>query len=255
MTALIVVFVIILIFAFFLNMKVKAEISYLGGNFNFKVKYLCFTVFPLKEKKKKVKKEKNKAKKNKSFKTNQTDEEVGTDIQEEPEQLDEENTVNSENTEEVTSSDEKKKKSKEPLSDKIDKIFDIIEKVKIIWSVSKKWLMHIFKHIYIEELMVDFLIADEDAYKTAMNYGKINAAVYNFINFIRTFFTVTIKTVDILCDFDRREPQYDFSVKITVRPATILSAVFGILFGLLINIRKLIGKNKKQQSAEGAVSM
>lgn len=255
MTVLIVVSIIILIFAFFLNMKVKAEISYLGGIFNFKVKYLCFTVFPFKEKKNKLKKKKNNAKKNKSLKTNRTVEDVSKDIQEESKQLDEEDKVNSENTEEIMLSDEKKKKSKEPLSEKIDKIFNIIDKVKIIWSVSKKWLMHIFKRIYIEDLMVDFVIADEDAYKTAMGYGKINAAVYNFINFIRTFFTVTIKTVDILCDFDRKEPQYDFSVKITVRPATILSAVFGILFGLLINIRKLIGKNNKQQSAEGAVSM
>ncbi|MBP1549766.1 MAG: DUF2953 domain-containing protein, partial [Oscillospiraceae bacterium] len=102
---------------------------------------------------------------------------------------------------------------------------------------------------------VDFLIADEDAYKTAMNYGKINAAVYNLINFIRTFFTVTIKTVDIVCDFDSKESIYDFSTKITVKPSTILSAVFGILFGLLINIKKLIGKNKtKHASSSKAVS-
>lgn len=251
MTAFIVVSVIILIFAFLLNMKIKAEISYLGGSFDFKVKYLCFTVFPTK---KKEKKKKSKVKKNKSAEKSQIDNEIGVDSQEHSEQFSEENhaEVNLESTEDIKSSNEK---SKETLSQKIDKIFDIIEKVKIIWSVSKKWLVHIFKHIYIEELMVDFTISDEDAYKTAINYGKINAAVYNSINFIRTFFTVTIKTVDILCDFEKKEPQYDFSVKITVRPATILSAAFGILFGLLINIRKLIGKNKKQQSAESAVSM
>ena len=98
--------------------------------------------------------------------------------------------------------------------------------------------------------MVDFLIAGEDAYKTAMNYGTISAAVYNLINFIRTFFTVTIKTVDVVCDFDAKEPIYDFSAKITVKPATIFSAAFGILFGLLININKLTGKKNTEQPSD-----
>lgn len=235
-------------------MKIKAEINYFDGNFSFVVKYLCFTIFPLKEKN--VKKKKHKPKKNKSVKNNQATEEILKDTEQQSNSLDETNTdtVNSENPDEDKRDKKKKKEPKEPLSEKIDKIINIIEKVKIIWSVSKKWLAHIFKYIYIEELMVDFVIADEDAYKAAMNYGKINATIYNFINFIRTFFTVTIKTVDILCDFDKKEPQYDFSLKITVRPATILSAVFGILFGLLINIKKLIGK-KTKHSNEEVVSM
>lgn len=252
MTALIVILIILLMFTFFLNMKVKAEISFLNGKFDFSIKYLCFTIFPLKKKRKK--KKKNNVKKNKSAIENQPDEEISEDLQEQPEQA---GNINADNVD-LEKSEEAKypktKKEKEPLSDKIEKICDIIEKAKIIWSVSKKWLVHIFKHIYIEELMVDFLITDENAYKTAMNYGKINAVVYNAINLVRTFFTVTIKTVDILCDFDKKESQYDFSLKITVRPATILSAVFGILFGLLINIRKLMKKNNKQHSAKKAVS-
>ena len=58
MTALIIISAIILVFAFLLNMKIKAEINYLGGKFSFSVKYLGFTIFPIKEKKKKVKKAK-----------------------------------------------------------------------------------------------------------------------------------------------------------------------------------------------------
>ena len=252
MTAIIIISAIILIFAIFLNIKIKAEISYISGAFIFKVKYLCFTIFPFKEKKEKKKKKKKV--KNKS-----------------PQKADVENSSgllnNSEATIETEQPDteqnppddnEKKaeKSPKEPLSDKIDKLFDILEKVKIIWNVSKKHLLNIFKHIYIEELMIDFTVSDEDAYKTAMTYGKINATVYNLINLIRTFFTVTIKTVDIVCDFDSKKSTYDFSAKITVKPSTILSAAFGILFGLLINIKKIIGKNKTEQaSSTKAVSM
>ncbi len=231
-------------------MKIKAEISYISGIFNFKVKYLCFTLFPFKEKKKK-----NKRKKNIENETVGIEE---TTIENNSAEINYNANVNK--TETIIENDiediEGRKKSKEPFSDKIDKLFEILEKVKIIWSVSKKYIAHIFKHIYIEEFVIDFSIADEDAYKAAMNYGTINAAVFNLINFIRTFFTVTIKTVDIICDFDSKDSVYDFSAKVTVKPSTIFSAVFGILFGLLINIKKLIGKNnKKQPSDKKAVSM
>lgn len=247
MTAIIIISAIILIFAIFLNIKIKAEISYISGKFLFKVKYLCFTIFPFKEKKEKKKKNKNKkSKKAQELPQEAVNDEMADEIQNDAETSNETVQTASEQPE---YNKKNKKDKKEPLSDKIDKLCDIIEKVKIIWNVSNKHLLNIFKHIYIEELMVDFLIADEDAYKAAMNYGKINVAVYNLINFIRTFFTVTIKTVDIICDFDSKESIYDFSAKITVKPSTILSAAFGILFGLLINIKKLIGKNKSEQAS------
>lgn len=251
--------IIILVFAILLNIKIKAEISYLSGVFTFKVKYLCFTIFPFKEKKEKSTKTKKKdIRDEESISIEQSKSEQ--DLSDDPDRTDdvssEPPTEQANNEKEKKNKEKKKDKSKEPLSDKIDKLVDIIEKVKIIWNVSKKHLLNIFKHIYIEELMIDFLVADEDAYNTAMNYGRINAAVYNLINLIRTFFTVTIKTVDIVCDFDAKEPIYDISTKITVKPATILSAAFGILFGLLINIKKLIGnKKKKQPTDKKAVSM
>lgn len=249
MTAIIIISAIILVFAIFLNIKIKAEISYIGGELIFKVKYLCFTIFPFKEKKDKKAKKSKKASK---LPQEAVNEKLADEIQNDVETSNE--TVQTA-TEQPEQNDKKKKNKKEPLSNKIDKLCDIIEKIKIIWNVSKKHLLNIFKHIYIEELMVDFSIADEDAYKTAINYGKINATVYNLINFIRTFFTVTIKTVDIVCDFDSNESVYDFSTKITVKPSTILSAAFGILFGLLINIKKLIGKNKTEHaSSSKAVS-
>ena len=52
----IIISIIILIFAFLLNMKIKAEISYLNNKFNFCVKYICLTIYPFKKKNKKIKK-------------------------------------------------------------------------------------------------------------------------------------------------------------------------------------------------------
>lgn len=249
MTAFIVIAVIVLIFAFFLNVKIRAEIKYLGGEFDFKVKYLWFTIFPFKKRKEK----KSKVKKKKSKQKNKS-EAVTSELKQETEEQTEkgdENQISESGKQESTET----KAEKQMLSDKIDKLKDIIEKVKLIWSFSQKHLKHIFKRIYLENLMIDFIIADEDAYAAAMNYGKVNAAVYNLLNAVRMLFPVSVKTVDIACDFEKKESVYDVELNIIIRPATVFSAAFGILFGLLKNIKKIIGKSNEQPEPEKAVSV
>ena len=249
MTAFIVIAVIVLIFAFFLNVKIRAEIKYLGGEFDFKVKYLWFTIFPFKKRKEK----KSKVKKKKSKQKNKS-EAVTSELKQETEEQTEkgdENQISESGKQESTET----KAEKQMLSDKIDKLKDIIEKVKLIWSFSQKHLKRIFKRIYLENLMIDFLIADEDAYAAAMNYGKVNAAVYNLLNIVRMLFPVSIKTVDIACDFEKKESVYDVELNIIIRPVTVFSSAFGIIFGLLKNIKKLTGKSNEQSESEKAVSV
>ena len=249
MTAFIVIAVVVLIFAFFLNVHIRAEIKYLNGELDFKVKYLWFTIFPLKEKKEKKPKLKNKKSKRKKQSEN---------LSAEPEHTSEK-MINEFDKSDISEPDEQEagegKIEKKKLSEKIDKLKDIIEKMKLIWSFSKKHLRRIFKRIYLENLMIDFVIADEDAYNAAINYGKMNAAIYNLLNAVRIMFPVSVKTVDIVCDFEKKESVYDFEVNIIVKPATVFSAGFGILFGLLKNIKKLIGKSNEQSEPEKAVSM
>lgn len=244
MTALVIIAVIVLILAFLLNMKIRAEIKYIDGKFDFKLKYFLFTFFPLKVKKQR---KENKRKRNSEGKlTAEPAEEISEKCETEKA---------AEQNEEQAAEPINKKAENKKLSEKIDKLKDIIEKIKIIWSCSNKWLKHIFKHIYLEDLAVNFIIADEDAYTAAMNYGKVNAVFYNGLNAVRTLFPVSVRNVDILCDFDRKKPVYDFELKITLKSATAFSAVFGIIFGLLFNIKKFIGKTNKQSENNKAVSM
>lgn len=232
-------------------MKLRAEIKFYGGKLDFKVKYFWFTIFPFKEKKKKPKKESPPPKESESQSGNT---EVGTEsyLGEEPytvtkaevEAKREAVRKESESAEEV----QKSEKSKEKLSEKIDRLSDLIEKAKIIWGLSKKGLTRLFKHIYIDGIVIDFVIAEGDAYDTAMRYGTVNAVTYNVINAVRFLFPVTVKTVDIACDFDGKGSRYDGEVKVTIRPATIFSAAFSILFGLLKNYSKLVGKRNSKKA-------
>ncbi|MCH5348753.1 MAG: DUF2953 domain-containing protein [Oscillospiraceae bacterium] len=249
MTALIIIGIIVLLFAFLFSMNIRAEIKFYSGRLKLRVKYLGFTVFALGEEKK-------------------TEPEMPGDSDdrewEQPEDNEdasgEENTTVENEVSEDTAAvheaesaaedaidTEEEKIEKEPLSEKIESITSLIEKAKIIWSASEKGLRRIFTHIYIKNLVIDFTIANGDAYKAAMTYGAVNAAVYNIIAVLSTLFTTTIRSVDIVCDFDKKEPVFDGEVNIAMRVGTILAAAFSILFGILKNLGKLIGKPKPKQ--------
>ena len=257
MTALIVIGVIILIFAFLLNVKARAEIRFYGGELDFKVKYLWFTVFPLRKKEKKPKKDKKRREKRRSKRSvkradaDNTDDTEGLTIKN-PVGEDTDETADFENDEDIGFSGqgadtEKKDDTKEKLGDKIDKLTETVEKAKIIWAFSKKWLAHIFKHIYFRDLVIDFTVSGEDAYKAAMNYGSVSAVTYGGISAISALFDTKIKTVDIICDFDGKKSVFDGEVKIALSPGTALKAAFGILFGILKNLKRLKGEESAEE--------
>lgn len=237
-----------MLIAFLLNMKLRAEIKFYGGELDFKVKYMWFTIFPFKEKKRKSQKESPPKKESlqKSGGKNRSDEETYTLTKAEVEAKREAAQKN----DEVPEEEPETEKGKEKLSEKIDKLKDLIEKVKIIWSSSQKGLKRLFKHIYIDGIVIDFVIAEGDAYDTAMRYGTVNAVAYNAINAVRFLFPVTVKTVYIVCDFDGKESRYDGELKVTLRPTIIFSAVFSVLFGLLKNYKSLTKKHSGAQNAQ-----
>lgn len=252
MTALIVIAAVILFFALALNVKLRVRIRYIGGELDFRLKYFWFTIYPFKEKK-------PKKKKNKSVKIKQDNgrKKVKNDILSENESenesvITEKSTVNSENADIGTEEVSAEKKQKEKLSEKLDKLSELIEKIKIIWGFSEKRLRKIFTHIYIENLMIDFVIAGEDACKTAVSYGTVNAAVYNCISLISSLFRTDIKSVDIACDFDGKKSLYNAAADITARPSTLLAAVLGIFGGFVRNYKSIMGKSGKRRNETAA---
>lgn len=254
MTALIIIAAVILFFALALNIKLRIQIRYLGGELDFKVKYLFFTVYPLKEKNPKKAKKKKRIKKSERDarqKQEKLSDNSDTADSETSENKSESAAEEFENDTENTDVPEEKA-SKEKLSDKLDKLSELIEKIKLIWGFSEKHLRKIFTHIYIENLMIDFIIAGEDACKTAVSYGAVSAGVYNVIAVISTVFRTKVKSVDIACDFDRKKPVYNAAANITARPSTLLAAALGLLAGFLKNYKSIIGESNKRKSNETA---
>lgn len=265
MTAIVVICIIVLLFAFLLNIKIRAEIKYRGGVADIKVKYFFFTIFPFKEKAEKPEKpqkRRSEKKKRGSEKESAAADKSGNASENVAENGSDADSEGSDSvSEEADSGGEKlkkdKSKGKKSFSERFGGIGDIIEKVKIIWGFTQKGLKKLFVHIGISDLVIDFSIAGEDAYNTALNYGRICAVTYNAIGFIQVLFRTSVKSVDIVCDFNGKKSVYDCEAKITITPSTILSAAFILLFGFLRNYGKIMGKpkSKKQPDSKEAVTV
>ena len=261
MTALIIIGIIVLLFAFLFSMSVKAEIKYCSGKLDLRVRYLWFTVFALGKEKTEPEPELPEDSDDREWEqpeddpdTAETSDTAAEDTTSKKEVAEDtvavEDAENAEAAAEDAIDTEEEKLEKESLGEKIENLTDLIEKAKIIWEASQKGLKRIFTHIYIKNLVIDFTIANEDAYKAAMTYGTVSAAVYNIIAVLSSLFTTTIRSVDIVCDFDRKESVFDGEAKISMRVGTILAAGFSILFGILKNLGKLIGKPKSKKQKQ-----
>lgn len=260
MVALIIICVLILIIAILISFSLRIEIKYLGGKLELKVKYLFIILFPLKDKLIKPKKEKKlrRRKKSKLKKDESINEDYFEDFTEEDSEKQIQNEdikTNSKVEDEIENNPQndevdEETTQKEKLSDKINKILDYIEKFKIIFNFSKKGLLRTFKAVHLDNLYIDFVIADENAYDAAMNFGKISAATYNLISIIRLIFPITVKTVDVICDFDKKESTFDGAVDIKMRLSTLIRAGLSILWGLILNFKALKGDNSTADKAE-----
>lgn len=126
-----------------------------------------------------------------------------------------------------------------------------IDKLIKIWESAKKPFCHIFKGFRFSGLYIDFIIANEDAYKCALNYGKISAALYRGLALMSRIFTVKFKTVDIQPGFGLSKGRWDVSARLRFRLGTFVIAGLWFLAAYLFRIfipEKLKKRKSKQQN-------
>lgn len=131
---------------------------------------------------------------------------------------------------------------KNSLEKKFNKLLDI-------WNSAKRPVCKIFKGFKFSDFYVDFVIADEDAYKCALNYGRISAAFYRILAQMSRLFTVRLKTVDIQPGFGLNKSRWDISFKLSLRLGTFVIA--GVWFLITYIFRVFLpNKIKRKKSAE-----
>lgn len=238
----------------------SAEVSYIDKKFTYKISYGFMNMYDSGGKGlalKFINKRKNK-------KPDKDSDDTDDFVIPEPDEIfdnteDEELTeTESEMTEEVTDTSEekadskpkKKKKSKSPKNkdksaEKDSRLDEKIEFVLDLVRSSDRPLLHICKGFRFSKIYIDFMIADEDAYKCALNYGKISGTVYNLLGYMSTLFRVSYRTVDIFPNFKEKENRFDASVKCSFKLVTPIIA--GIYFLIIYMFRFFIPQKMQER--------
>lgn len=243
---------------------VTVDFSYIGGKLKVKVKYLFFTLYDLEESKKKKDIEKD----------------IDEDIDENPESIKKSEKKSShkygenENRAKEKSKDLKKaekksekqskseeypekKKRKKTVEDKLFDLGDKIDTLKQLYDIGIKPVFKILKGIHLTKLFIDFDIANEDAYDCAINFGRMNALVFNAVGNLACLFTVKKKSIDIHCVYDSAPAKYDASFYLRLRPTTVVAAAasFGVKYLIHFIIKpKLKAKKSNKKKSTPAVS-
>ncbi len=121
-----------------------------------------------------------------------------------------------------------------------------------IWESAQRPLLKIFKGFHFQDLYIDFVIADLDAYKCALNYGRISGGIYNTLGVMSTLFTVKLKTVDVNAGFGLSKGRWDCSCRMFFRAG--IAVIAGIWFLITYLFRTFLPDKirnfKKKKSAE-----
>lgn len=262
MVVLIIIAVIIFLILLTLNIPAEAYIRFYGGKLDIKVKYLFLSIYPRKEKPpKKAKKGHKKYKEYPPLPADDTADKEQTDT---PETADE--VIDAADTESDSSDDipiaekkerpPKQKAEKPPLMDRINgKLDELAEKknsISLLMELIGEPLKRFGGKLRIDDVIIDCAAADEDAAKAAVFYGTIGSAVYNTISFLRQFAAMSVKSVNISCLYNTPsdKSRFDGECKLHLRPASLVNAIFAVLFGYMKDkekyspVMELLGKDK-----------
>lgn len=256
-----------------LALPTVAEISYIGGKLTYKVRFSFLKLMDsegdglIKNLKKKRKKKKKIPEKDDGGEDSEEEEDF-PDIEEIPPDYDvsdyedyeisdepesepvtDENEIRAEKIRRIKEKKSRKQKSEKPdipkkkdggIAEKIDKLLDI-------WEIGGRPLLKIFRGFHIDKIFIDFIVADEDAYKCALNYGRVSGAVYNSLAWLGELFTVSYKTVDIRSGFSLKKSQWDASCKVSFRLHTL---VWSAVWFLAVYLFKIVIPKKKAKKSE-----
>jgi hypothetical protein len=235
LTAAIIIAAVVIILSILLLSPLKMIVNFHGGKLRFEVKYLFLTLFPFTKKEKKERKKRRKKKKKKSDSDSGG---VGGEKNGAVASL-------PETEADIEEEDGEGGKTKRSEAEIVELIKSTTEKLKILYGSTSRGVKHLLMKLAIEDLDIHFVIASDEAAKTAVYYGAISAAVYNAVAFLRPFTTIYIKDLEIIPDFDGEKSVFDISFAVTIKVSRLLSSGVLIGMGILRDRKKYKGFLKK----------
>lgn len=242
-----------------LHFSVRAFVKVEDNNVDVRVKYLFINIYPRPEKK-------NKKKKATKTKVNtQTQHLVPVYEETTPVEVIEEKQIAetkeipkvSETKKEkpIDIQKEEKQEKKQSLKDKINEYKAKWQKIKPYVPTSWKSVKKLLKTIRFTHTDIELTTGKEDAYDSAMFYGKVNAGLYNALAVLGGIFTMHYKATKVNCVFNEDTFKYRVETQVRVRPSAVISIAFCTLVNYLIiylKQRKKLKKSKKLNEMESA---
>lgn len=90
-------------------------------------------------------------------------------------------------------------------------------------------LAYLLKFVKIRKFTLSLTVASDNAAKTAIEYGVVSAAVYNFSALIKTNFDFEIKNISIDCDFENNAPHFELFTVLKISPLVLLISVVKLI--------------------------
>ena len=249
---------IIALIVILLHFSVRATIKASKQGVDIKVKWLFFTFYPRKPKKPKKPKEKKGEPETPPETAQQPDlsengleqfikeaEEVQKQTAAEEKTEETQETAAKEET--ATAKSEKKdnkkekKKAKEPKPNekpekekgKLAQLKDKFNAIKPYIPTGWKYFKKLLKKIRFTNIEADVTVGKEDAYEAAVWYGKVQGILFGLFGWLSCIFTVKLKHVDVHCRFNEKITDGEISLKVKVRPSTMIHIAFCLGFNFL----------------------
>ena len=160
----------------------------------------------------------------------------------------EKNKTKSKNKRANKSSDKQKNTSQKSTKKDVKKkrsFFDILNIVKICLDPLPKSLSFLGKGIKIKNLNVSWCIATDDAFETALRYGRCCSCFYAVLGSLCATFSVKIGQIRIYPDFESENPHFFASLRLEVSVGRLFITTLSYLIIIII---KLSTKNKKERA-------
>lgn len=226
---------IVLLLVLLFTRSVVATVEYDDEKLDVKVKYLFFTLYPQKPKRKRSPKKE----KRRSAEAKRTDEPDDEERGEPPEKRSEQEPAGGGKVKRAQKEKmPKKKKSKKSA-------FDLAQIMDYVRSASPP-VKRLFKKIRVSDLSVNYIVATDDAAKTAIKYGTVCAALYPAIEWLTTYFTVQVRRVHVEADFSKEADDIFAYGKLKLRVSTAL----GCILWLGVRVIKTYFKYQKKQEVQ-----
>lgn len=284
---------IILFIFIILHFHIIAELHFSNKVQAVKIRFLFFTIYPFKEKKKnnkKIKSKKNQQVKKRKVKKLKRNKRLKKELEKDSSELEKalksadrinnredaineilkeakidskrnqdkstiKDNIHAENKQNHFSNNEIKKAEKKlRKKDKKEKFLEIWEKIKLYTPIGKKLIKKLLKEIRFSNLTLKVAVAKEDAYDCAIAFGKVNAVVFNALSLFRIIFNIHVKHIEISPKFNSNKTDYDLSVEIKIRPSAIIAISVSILVNFLYTTIKQKRKDKKNKHSETEMS-